>query len=107
MIQAVSTPYIDYYINSIMIALFVSIFGIALAFGVAYFANRDNRMFVRKMLYFISILSYMFPGLIYGIGYMIIYKGSILYNSYIILIMVNIAHFLHHLFFWHIIHSII
>lgn len=93
LIQAVSTPYIDYYINSIMIALFVSIFGIALAFGVAYFANRDNRMFVRKMLYFISILSYMFPGLIYGIGYMIIYKGSILYNSYIILIMVNIAHF--------------
>lgn len=93
LIQVVSKPYIDYYINSIVIALFVSIIGSALSFGVAYFANRDHRRLMRKILYFISILSYMFPGLIYGIGYMIMYKGSVLYNSYIILIMVNIAHF--------------
>lgn len=93
LIQAISKPYKDYYINSIFIAFCVSIIGSVLAFSAAYFANRNHNLVIRKILYFISILPYMFPGLIYGIGYMIIYKGSAVYNSYIILIMVNIAHF--------------
>lgn len=93
LIHVISKPYIDYYINSIVIAFFVSVIGSALAYSVAYFANRDHRSLRRKIFYFISILSYMIPGLIYGIGYMSIFKESILYNSYVILIMVNIAHF--------------
>lgn len=93
LVQVITKPYKDYYINSIVIAFCVSIIGSALSFSVAYFANKNPRPLIRKTLYFISILPYMLPGLVYGIGYMIIYKGSVLYNSYIILIMVNIAHF--------------
>lgn len=93
LIQVISKPYINFYINSIIISFFVSIIGSALSFSAAYFANRDHRPLIRKLLYFISTLSYMLPGIIYGIGYMIVYKGSVLYNSYTILIMVNIAHF--------------
>lgn len=93
LLQVVSKPYIDYYINSIIIAFLTSALGTVLAAYGAYFANKDPRPLIRRILYLVSTLSYMLPGLIYGIGYMIIYKGSVLYNSYVILIMVNIAHF--------------
>jgi len=93
LIRVVSQPYLNYYINSVVIAAFVSIIGCFLSLGAAYFANKNTNTIVCRMFYIISIIPNMIPGIIFGIGYMIAYKGSILSNTYTIIILADIAHF--------------
>ena len=92
-IQVFRMPYAKYYINSIIIASLTSLFGSILAFFCAYYAWKGKSMLVKRLFYAISVTPQMIPGLIYGISYMLFFKGTVIYNSLTILVMVNIAHF--------------
>lgn len=91
--QVLTGSYIDYYINSLIIALSSSALGCLLSTITAYFAYKSSSWLVGKLLYFVATVSYIIPGLLFGIGYLITYRGSVIYGTYIILILANIAHF--------------
>lgn len=82
-----------YVLNSFIIAIFVAILGMSIAFVTAYFTARmKNGM--SKLLHLISITAMAVPGLVLGLSYVIFYNGSAIYGTLIILIMVNIIHFI-------------
>jgi len=92
-IQVLSPPYLFNYINSVFISLMVSLFGCLLTVAASYFACKSSSLIWRRIYYLLSTLSLIVPGLLFGIGYMLVYSGSFIYNTFIILIMANIAHF--------------
>jgi iron(III) transport system permease protein len=82
-----------YLANSLIIALAVSVVGTILSYIIAYFTARTAGK-NSKVLHLISITSLAIPGLVLGLSYVIFFKGSILYGTFSILILVNIVHFL-------------
>jgi iron(III) transport system permease protein len=82
-----------YLINSLVIALGVSILGTALSYVTAYCAVRSPGKSSR-LLHLISITSLAIPGLVLGLSYVLFFKGSFLYGALAILILVNITHFM-------------
>lgn len=82
-----------YLLNSAVIALFVAIIGIAVAFITAYFTAR-MKTGLSKFLHLISITAMAVPGIVLGLSYVIFYNGSFIYGTLIILIMVNLVHFI-------------
>lgn len=82
----------DYMFNSIIIALFTSLFGTCLSYLVAYFSTRSIGK-ISKCLHLISMLTLAIPGIVLGLSYSLIFKSSFIYGTFVILIMVNIVHF--------------
>jgi iron(III) transport system permease protein len=82
-----------YLINSLSIALAVSMIGTTLSYIVAYFTARIPGK-ASKVLHLISITSLAIPGLVLGLSYVLLFKGSFLYGTFSILVLVNIIHFL-------------
>jgi iron(III) transport system permease protein len=82
-----------YLINSLIIALGVSVLGTLLSYVVACFTARTPGK-TSKTLHLISITSLAIPGLVLGLSYVLFFKGSFLYGTISILILVNIIHFL-------------
>ena len=81
-----------YLFNSILIALVGSGLGVVLAFFVAYLATRLKSK-VSYVLHLVSIVSLAIPGIVLGLSYAIAFKKWPIYGTYIIVIMVNLAHF--------------
>lgn len=81
-----------YLINSLEIALAVSITGIVLAFVTAYFTARVPDRF-SGMLHMISITSLAIPGIVLGLSYVTAFHNTMLYGTLLILVMVNLIHF--------------
>ncbi len=82
-----------YLLNSAVIALFVALIGMTIAFVTAYFTARMKNG-LSKLLHLISITAMAVPGIVLGLSYVIFYNGSFIYGTLIILIMVNIVHFI-------------
>jgi iron(III) transport system permease protein len=82
-----------YLINSLIIALGVSTLGTILSYSIAYFTARTPGK-TSKILHLISITSLAIPGLVLGLSYVLFFKGSLLYGTFAILVLVNIIHFL-------------
>jgi len=82
-----------YLINSIIIAAMVSIIGTTMAFVTAYMTARMKTKF-SMYLHLIAITSTAVPGIVLGLAYVLVFKGSIIYGSLAILIMVNLIHFI-------------
>ena len=82
-----------YLLNSIIIAIMVSILGVIIAFITAYFTSRMKSK-SSKFLHLIAITSAAIPGIVLGLSYVIVFKGSFIYKTIAILIMVNIIHFI-------------
>jgi iron(III) transport system permease protein len=83
----------NYLANSVIIALGVSVLGTALSYITAYFTARTGGK-SSKALHLISITSLAVPGLVLGLSYALFFKGSFVYGSLAMLIMVNTVHFL-------------
>ena len=81
-----------YLINSLIIAVLVSVLGTVLAWFTAYFTARTPGKSSR-ILHLISITSLAIPGLVLGISYVLFFKGSFIYGSLAMLILVNTIHF--------------
>lgn len=81
-----------YLMNSILIAVLVSALGVVVSFITAYFTARMKSK-ASKFLHLIAITSAAIPGIVLGLSYVIVFKGSFIYGTIAILIMVNMIHF--------------
>jgi iron(III) transport system permease protein len=82
-----------YLASSLLIALWVSALGTALSWIIAYFTARTSGKSSRA-LHLISITSLAVPGIVLGLSYVLFFKGSFMYGSLAILILVNTIHFM-------------
>lgn len=79
--------------NSLLISICVSIFGTIIAYFSAYVTSRMKPKFC-KLIHVLTIVSLAIPGIILGLSYIVTFKNTFIYNTFIILIMVNIIHFI-------------
>ena len=79
-------------LNSILIALFTSVFGVVLATATAYLTARMQSKSSR-ILHLMAIVSLAIPGLVLGLAYVIVFKKSFFYGTIAILVLVNTVHF--------------
>jgi len=79
--------------NSLVIAIWVSIIGTVLSWITAYFTARTGGKSSR-MLHLVSITSLAIPGLVLGLSYVLFFKGTFIYGSLAMLILVNTIHFM-------------
>lgn len=82
-----------YMMNSVKIALSVSLTGTAFAFAAAYFSAR-MRSGMTKILHLLVLTSAAVPGVVLGLSYVLAFKGTAIYGTVIILILVNVIHFI-------------
>ena len=81
-----------YLLNSVLIAALTSTVGVAIACATAYLTARMRSGFSR-FLHLMAIVSLAVPGLVLGLAYVIVFKGSFVYGTLAILVMVNTVHF--------------
>ncbi len=82
----------NYLGNSIFIAFTVSILGTVIAFVSAYLTSRSPSKSSR-VLHLLSITSLAIPGIVLGLSYVLAFKGSFIYGTFAVLILVNSIHF--------------
>ena len=82
----------SYLLNSLVIAVAVSALGTCVAWLAAYVAARTPGAFGRA-LHLVCIVTLAIPGIVLGLAYMLFFKGSILYGTLAILVLVNLVHF--------------
>ena len=83
----------DRLFNSLFIAILVSIIGTIITYATAYLTARIKNK-LSKVAHFSVIASLAIPGIVLGLSYTICFKESFIYNTFIILILVNIVHFI-------------
>lgn len=81
-----------YLINSLFIAVLVSFVGVLVAVFMAYITARMKSRFSR-VVHLLSISSLAIPGIVLGLSYVLFFKGSFIYGTFAILILVNTMHF--------------
>lgn len=79
--------------NSLIISIFVAIFGTIISYFTAYVTARIKGG-MAKVIHILTISSLAIPGIVLGLSYTIGFNNSFIYNTYIILILVNIVHFI-------------
>ncbi|MGM9970427.1 MAG: ABC transporter permease subunit [Anaeroplasma sp.] len=86
---------LKYVSNSLIISLLTGLIGVSFAFTAAYFSSRIEG-FLGKILNFLAMASIAIPGIVLGIGYIFLFKGTngFFYGTISIIVSVNIAHFL-------------
>ena len=84
---------IKYIFNSIIIAIFTSIIGTIITYFTAYVTGRVKGK-LSKIIHILAILSLTIPGIVLGLSYTLAFNNSFIYNTFIILILVNIVHFI-------------
>lgn len=91
-VQALHMDAGDYLLNSLIIAVFVSIVGVGLAIVCAYLTARMPSKY-SKVLHLLSITSLAVPGLVLGLSYVMFFKKTFIYGTFAMLILVNTMHF--------------
>lgn len=82
-----------YIFNSLLIAIAVSIVGTIISYLIAYVTCRIKKI-GSKVIHLLTIVSLAIPGIVLGLSYTISFNSSFIYNTFIILILVNIIHFM-------------
>lgn len=83
----------DYLLNSVLIAFFAAILGVVVSFVTAYMTARLRRG-ASRLLHLAAITSAAVPGLVLGLSYVLIFRGSFFYGTIALLIIVNTVHFI-------------
>lgn len=83
----------SYLLNSLTIALVTSLVGLAVIYVTAYLTARSQKTFSTMVLHLISMVSLAIPGIVLGLSYVVFFKGSVIYGTLIILVLVNMIHF--------------
>lgn len=92
-IKAIGRGADGYLINSVIIAFFVSLIGMSISFVTAYMTARVQSK-LSRFLHLVSMMSGAVPGIVLGLAYVIMFRGSFVYGTIAILVMVNIIHFI-------------
>ena len=82
-----------YLLNSLIIALGVSVLGTVLSWFIAYYTARIPGK-LSRLLHLISITSLAIPGIVLGLSYVLFFKGTFIYGGIAMLILVNTIHFM-------------
>lgn len=82
-----------YLLNSLTIALLTSLIGLAVIYMTAYLTARSKKTFSTMALHLISMISLAIPGIVLGLSYVLFFKGSWIYGTLIMLVLVNMIHF--------------
>lgn len=82
---------ISYLCNSLWISFLVAVFGTILSYLIAYFTARDGK---HKGMHILAISSLAIPGMVLGLSYTVSFNNTIFYNTFFILVIVNIVHFM-------------
>lgn len=90
--QAVHMGALRYLKNSVIIAVVVSSLGTGLAAFNAYMTAR-NRTGITYILHLMSITTLAIPGIVLGLSYVMFFKGSFIYGTLAMIILVNSMHF--------------
>lgn len=83
----------EYLLNSFVIALLVALIGVVVAFLTAYLSARMKSK-VSRFLHLSSMTSAAIPGVVLGLSYVLSFKTTPIYGTIIILVMVNLVHFI-------------
>ena len=78
--------------NSVFIAFAVSVLGTIIAYFAAYISARIKGS-IGKIVHILTISSLAIPGIVLGLSYTIGFRNTFIYNTFFILILVNIVHF--------------
>lgn len=79
--------------NSLAIAFVTSLAGVCVIYFTAYITSRSKRTFSNMALHLIAMVSLAIPGVVLGLCYVIFFRGSVIYGTIIVLILVNTIHF--------------
>lgn len=79
-------------INSLIISILVAFIGTICAYCSAYITARIKSG-ISRIIHILSISSIAIPGIVLGIAYAMSFRGTIIYGTIIILMIVNIVHF--------------
>ncbi len=90
--KAINLKADEYLLNSIIISFLVSCFGVIISFMTAYMTSRMKSTSSR-FLHLSAITSAAVPGVVLGLSYVLLFKGSFIYGTIIIMVMANIVHF--------------
>ncbi len=82
-----------YLLNSLIIALLAAIIGVILAYITAYLTARMKSL-TSRFIHLLVLTFMAIPGIVLGISYVMTFSNSIIYGTIIILVMVNVAHFI-------------
>jgi len=82
--------------NSVSISFFSGLLGMTLAFisGYIYVRSMSGSGILKKLIHGLFMISLAIPGLALGLGFALFFKGTPIYNTALILVMVNIVHFI-------------
>lgn len=85
---------IDVYWNSIFVAFFTAIIGTVLAYSTALVsARRGEHRNLGKIPDCVSLITNTIPGMVLGVAYLLAFKGTMVHNTFIVLILCNIVHY--------------
>lgn len=84
---------LKYIFNSLFISIIVAIVGTIITYFTAYATARIESK-ISKIIHILAIISLAIPGIVLGLAYTISFNGSFIYNTFIILILANIVHFM-------------
>ncbi len=83
----------EYLVNSLVIALATALVGTVLSYITAYLTTR-MRSSLSRLIHLLVLTFMAIPGLVLGLSYAMTFKEAFFYGTVIIMIMVNIAHFM-------------
>ena len=81
-----------YLLNSVVMSVAVAVIGVVLGVLLAYFTARHEGK-IGRVLHLIAMSTGAIPGVVLGLSYVLLFKGSPIYGTIFILILVNIIHF--------------
>ncbi|MEG2842560.1 MAG: ABC transporter permease subunit, partial [Ruthenibacterium sp.] len=82
----------QFLLNSLLIALAVSVFGTAFSYITAYVTARAGGKYANA-LHLFAITSMAIPGLVLGLSFVLFFKNTWIYGTIFILMLVNLIHF--------------
>lgn len=82
-----------YLYSSLLIALSTALLGTITSVVTAYITARSKRTFSTNALHLLSMFSLAIPGVVLGLSYVLFFSGTLIYNTVLILVMVNVIHF--------------
>lgn len=93
LMQAIKLKADDYLLNSILISFLTALCGITISFFTAYLSARMKSR-ASRFLHLASMTSAAIPGMVLGLSYVLTFTGTPLYGTILILVIVNIIHFI-------------
>lgn len=84
---------LKYIFNSLFISILVAVVGTVISYFTAYSTARSESK-AKNVIHILAISSLAIPGIVLGLAYTISFNESFIYNTFVILIMANIVHFM-------------